>query len=82
VGKVQILNRDVSHLLLGVTRTSEPEEDRTPSDPTGQPMLYDQLPANGPPLCKVYMPTQTCPVIDDPSFKTPILTYPELNRLY
>jgi len=79
LGKVQILSRDTTHLLLGVTRISVPEADRTPSDPTGQPMLYDQLPANGPPLCKVYMPTQRCPVVDDPGFKTPIITYPDLR---
>jgi hypothetical protein len=78
VGTVQVLNRDVSHLMLGVTRTKMPDDDRTASDPPGKPMLYDQV-ADGPPLCKLYMPTETCPVVDDPNFTTPIITYPELR---
>ena len=77
VGNVQLLNRDLSHLLLGVTRTNIPEDDRTPSDPPGKPMLYDQL-AAGPPLCNVYMPSDHCPVVDDPNFP-PVITYPELK---
>ena len=78
VGKVQLLNRDLSRLLLGVVRTNIPEDDRAASDPPGKPMLYDQLP-DGPPLCKVYMPAETCPVVDDPNFTTPIISYPELR---
>jgi hypothetical protein len=78
VGKVEVLNRDLSHLLLGVTRTNIPEDDRAASDPPGKPMLYDQL-AGSLPLCKVYMPAETCPVVDDPSFTRPIIAYPELK---
>jgi len=77
VGNVQLLNRDLSHLLLGVTRTNIPEDDRTPSDPPGKPMLYDQLAAS-PPLCNVYMPAENCPVVDNPNFP-PVITYPELK---
>jgi hypothetical protein len=63
--------------LLGVTRTNIPKDDRTPSDPPGKPMLYDQL-AAGPPLCNVYMAAENCPVVDDPNFP-PVITYPELK---
>jgi hypothetical protein len=80
VGRVQLLKRlDNDGLLLGVTRTHVPEDDRTPSDPSGKPTLYDQLPADGPPLCKIYMPTETCPIIDDPNLTGPVITNPNLR---
>jgi len=79
VGRVQLLNRNGSDLLLGVTRTNVPEDDRRASDPPGKPRLFDQLPADGPSLCKIYMPTETCPVIDDPNFTAAIVTYPNLR---
>jgi Dolichyl-phosphate-mannose-protein mannosyltransferase len=78
VGTVQLVDRDVSRLLLAVTRTKAPATDRLAADPSGHPMLYDQQPTGGPPLCKVYMPTDTCPVIDDPTLTSPIVTYPDL----
>lgn len=77
VGKVELLDRDLSHLLLGVTRTTIPGDDRSAADPPGKPMLFDQFSA-GPPLCNVYMPAETCPVVDGPNF-TPVITYPELK---
>jgi hypothetical protein len=78
IGTVQLMDRDVAHLLFAVTRDRTPADDRAPDDPSGKPMLYDQLPINGPPLCKVYMPTDTCPVMDDPNFAAPIISYPDL----
>jgi len=81
IGTVQLLDRDLDHLLFAVTRTKVPEDDRTAGDPSGKPLLVDQLPADGPPLCKVYLPTDTCPIVDDASFATPIISYPDwLNR--
>jgi hypothetical protein len=79
VGTTEVRNRDVSHLLLHVTRTAVPDYDRQPGDPTGTPMLFDQLPANGPSLCKAYMPTTDCQIVDSPSFSTPIISYPDLR---
>jgi hypothetical protein len=79
IGKTELMDRDVSHLLLAVTRTTMPEDDRVPADPTGKPMLFDQMPTSGPPLCQVYMPTDTCPIVDDPSFAPPIIAYPDLD---
>lgn len=78
VGKADILARDVDHLLLGVTRTKMPPDDRTAADPTGKPSLYDQLPAGDDPLCKTYLPGDKCPVVDDPNFTAPIISYPDL----
>jgi hypothetical protein len=78
VGKVELMDRDVSHLLFSVTRTTVPDDDRVQGDPTGKPTLYNQLPTSGPPLCQVYMPTDECPVVDDPSFTAPIISYPDL----
>lgn len=79
VGTVKLMDRDISHLLLAVTRTTVPEDDREPSDPSGKPMLYNQLPTGGPPLCNVYMPNDECPIVDDPSFTVPIISYPDLK---
>ncbi len=79
IGTTELKNRDTSHLLLGVTRTMLPDDDHLPGDPSGKLMLYDQLPLNSPPLCKVYMPSDECPVIDDPSFSSPIISYPDLH---
>jgi hypothetical protein len=78
IGTVELMKRDTSHLLLAVTRTTVPDDDRVPGDPSGEPMLYNQLPTSGPPLCKVYMPTDECPIVDDPSFTAPIISYPDL----
>jgi hypothetical protein len=78
IGTVELMDRDISHLLFAVSRTTVPADDRVPGDPSGKPMLYDQLPTTGPPLCEVYMPTDECPVVDDPSFTVPIISYPEL----
>jgi len=79
VGKVELMDRDVSHLLLAVTRTSVPDDDRLAADPSGKPMLFNQMPPGGPPLCQVYMPSDTCPIVDDPSFTQPIISYPDLQ---
>jgi hypothetical protein len=76
VGRVQVLNRYNGSLLLGVTRTHVPEDNQTASDPPGKPRLYDQLPADGPPLCNTYMPTETCPIVDDPNFPAPFMEKP------
>jgi hypothetical protein len=56
-----------------------PDYDRQPGDPTGKPMLFDQLPANGLSLCKAYMPSDDCQIVDSPSFSTPIISYPDLR---
>jgi len=79
IGTVELKDRDVSHLLFAVTRTTLPEDNRVPGDPSGKPMLFDQLPADGPPLCQVYMPRDACPDVDDPSFTAPIISYPDLR---
>lgn len=79
VGTTELKDRDISHLLLSVNRTKLPDDDRLASDPSGKPMLYDQLTSTGAPLCSVYMPTDKCPVIDDPSFSEPIISYPEMR---
>jgi hypothetical protein len=78
IGTTELLARDINHLLFAVTRTKVPEDDSTPADPTGKPSLYDQLPTGGPPLCQIYLPDDSCPVVDDPKFKAPIISYPDL----
>lgn len=78
IGTVELMDRDVSHLLFSVTRTTVPDDDRVAGDPSGKPMLYDRLSTSGPPLCQVYMPTHECPIVDDPSFTAPIISYPDL----
>ena len=79
VGKVELVDRDVSRLLFAVTRTTLPEDDRVPGDPSGKPMLYDQLSTSGPPLCQLYMLKDTCPAVDDPTFTAPVISYPDLR---
>lgn len=79
IGTAELKDRDTSHLLLIVNRSMIPGNDHLLGDPPGKPMLYDELPAGGPTLCKVYMPTDECPVIDDPSFSSPIISYPDLR---
>jgi len=79
IGTVELMDRDTSRLLIAVRRTNVPDDDRVPGDPSGEPMLYNQLPTGGPPLCKVYMSTDECPIVDDPSFTVPIISYPDLN---
>jgi hypothetical protein len=81
LGTVQLVERDVDHLLFAVTRTKVPVDDRVAGDPSGKPLLYDQLPAGGPPLCQIYLPTDACPVVDDATFTTPIISYPDWLRL-
>jgi Dolichyl-phosphate-mannose-protein mannosyltransferase len=79
VGTVELMNRDVSRVLFNVTRTTVPEDDRLPADPSGKPLLYDEFPTTGPPLCQLYMPTDVCPAVDDPTFTAPIISYPDLQ---
>lgn len=80
IGAVNLLERDVSHLLFKVTSTNPPSDDRLPGDPAGKPMLYDRLPTAGPPLCNTYMPADACPIVDDPSFTMPIISYPDFAK--
>jgi hypothetical protein len=79
VGKVELVDRDVSRLLFAVTRTTLPDDDRVPGDPSGKPMLYDQLPTSGPSLCQLYMLKDACPAVDDPTFTAPVISYPDLR---
>jgi hypothetical protein len=79
IGTAELKDRDTSHLLFMVNRSTLPGNDRLSEDPSGKPTLYEQLPVSGPPLCKVYMPTEECPEIDDPSFSSPIISYPDLR---
>jgi hypothetical protein len=80
IGTAELKDRDVSYLLLSVTRTTLPDYDRQAGDPAGEPMLFDQLSPGGPSLCKIYMPTDDCPSVDDPSVVAPIISYPELYK--
>ncbi|HEY2645691.1 MAG TPA: glycosyltransferase family 39 protein [Candidatus Acidoferrales bacterium] len=78
IGTIELKNRDVSNLLLSVSRTNMPTSNRQAGDPAGVPMLFNELPPGGPSLCKAYMPADNCPVIDDARFGNPIVSYPEL----
>ena len=70
IGTATLLDRpDVAHIVLSVTRTKIPPDDRLPSDPSGNPTLYERIPRSGPPLCVVYMPTEKCPSIDEGGFQ-------------
>jgi hypothetical protein len=81
VGTVQLLRRDVDHLLFFVARTHVPTPDRTSADPSGRPLLYDRLPQSTTrPLCTAYMAVDACLVVDDPKFANPIISYPEILR--
>jgi len=64
---VQLLERpDVARVLISVQDARVPADDRTPSDPPDEPILYERLPNLEEPLCTFYM-RDSCPVIDDPS---------------
>jgi hypothetical protein len=78
IGPAELINRDTAHVLFDVTRTTVPENDHLPGDPPGKPMLYDKLPANGPPLCQAYMRADDCFIVDDPKFTAPMISYPDL----
>jgi hypothetical protein len=69
--KVQLLKREnvFGSLLLSVQNARAPVDDRTPSDPSGKPMLYRQFASLAAPLCTVYM-TGGCPVVDEGSAST------------
>jgi len=56
--------QDKWRLLFSVKHLKVPTDDRTARDPSGQPMLYQQLPHRDAPLCTIYM-TEGCPVIDE-----------------
>jgi hypothetical protein len=58
--------QDKWRLLFSVKHLKVPADDRTTWDPSGQPMLYQQLPNLEAPLCSIYM-TDGCPVVDDKS---------------
>jgi hypothetical protein len=58
--------QDKWRLLFSVKNLKVPADDRTTWDPSGQPMLYQQLPNLEAPLCTIYM-TDGCPVVDDMS---------------
>jgi hypothetical protein len=77
VGTSKLMARDIDHLLLDVTRTAIPPDDRGPGDPLGKPLLYDTLPQNGRTLCSMYLPNDGCPDVDDPRFKQEIISYPD-----
>jgi hypothetical protein len=62
---VELVGRqDKWRLLFSVKHVKVPADDRTARDPSGQPMLYQQLPDREAPLCTIYM-TGGCPVIDE-----------------
>jgi len=69
--KVQLLKREnlIGCLLLSVQNARAPVDDRTHSDPSGEPMLYRQFASLEAPLCTVYM-TDGCPVVDEGSAST------------
>jgi hypothetical protein len=50
--------------LLSVKGLRVPPGGHSPGDPIGQPMLYSSMPADGKPMCQVYMPASSCPVLD------------------
>jgi len=77
IADLKISNRDLSHLMMLATRLKVPEDDRSATDPSGKPALYDQLQRSGHSLCEIYMPTETCPVVDDPKFR-PFIAYPNI----
>ena len=79
IGKVQVIGRSDPYLLFAVTRTKIPDDDRLGTDPSGAPRLYDRLPVGGPTLCKLYMPNDVCPVVDDPRFQGTVTPYPNLD---
>jgi hypothetical protein len=51
-------------VLFSVSNVTLPPDGRLPEDPTGQPMLYSQMPKEGPPLCTRYLSPSSCPAID------------------
>jgi len=70
IGDVQLLKReDQTTGLLSVQNVKVPANDRTASDPSGEPMLYRQLAGLAAPLCTIYM-TDRCPDVDDASAGT------------
>ena len=77
IAELQISTRDLSRLMMSATRLKPPEDDRAAIDPTGKPALYDRLQRRGHSLCEIYMPAESCPVIDDPKFQ-PFVAYPNL----
>jgi hypothetical protein len=51
-------------MLLSVTGSPPPANSRLPGDPSGSPMLYSRMPADGLPMCRLYMEAGSCPAID------------------
>jgi hypothetical protein len=50
--------------LFSVSAAKVPPFVRGAGDPAGQPMLYSSLPADGKPVCQMYMSTASCPAVD------------------
>jgi hypothetical protein len=50
--------------LLSVTASQPPPNGRRPGDPSGRPMLYSRMPADGLPMCRAYMAAGSCPAVD------------------
>jgi Dolichyl-phosphate-mannose-protein mannosyltransferase len=68
---IRLLDRNRSHLLFSVQRLKPPADDRMISDPSGEPVLYRQLPDQETPLCMLYMQKDSCLVVDDPGTGAP-----------
>jgi hypothetical protein len=52
------------NLLLSVHDLKMPPTPREPGDPSGRPMLFSKMPAEGRPICELYLAASSCPKID------------------
>jgi hypothetical protein len=61
--QVQLVGVLNACMLLSVKDAKVPPG-HMPGDPSGQPMLYSSTPVEGKPMCQMYMPASSCPVVD------------------
>jgi len=61
---VKLVGTSGENLLLSVKDVKLPPDSRLPGDPSGYPMLFSRMPAEGRPLCEQYFPAGSCPNMD------------------
>jgi hypothetical protein len=69
--EIRLVERDRWRMLLSTQSINIPPDDHTPSDPSGEPMLYRRIPKGAASLCSIYMGGNACPGVDEPNASRP-----------